>query len=417
MGLHTPGSWYTWSEERWSPGLSTSGPRRARQPLTVRAYVPRELAGLELRLSQQTLTAVSDAEVQIALAQAHADRVGVATIAVQLLRSEAIASSQMEGISTPGNRALARALIKSDVGQGLPTAPAAATIANVMAVRDAYARAAATEGPMMVADITATHAQIAKSDRWLAAHAGELRDAQNWIGRDPVTPAGADFVPPPARLVEPLLQDLCAWCSRSDVSPMLQAAVAHAQFETIHPFADGNGRVGRTLIGELLCRGGLVRDVIPPTSLVLSGQREAYVAALTAWRFESDGPDRWITLLAEAAERAARASIGLADQVASLQSSWRRRVAHRRSDSAAQALIDLLPAHPMITVKIAAELLNRTYESGRVALQQLEADGILAQVTLGRRNRAYETTGLFALVDDLERELSGGLLRVATTSD
>ena len=370
-----------------------------------------------MRLSQQTLTAVSDAEVQIALAQAHADRFGVATIAVQLLRSEAIASSQIEGTSTPGNRALARALIKSDVGQGLPTAPAAATIANVMAVRDAYARAAAAEGPMMVADIIATHAQVAKSDRWLAARAGELRDAQNWIGRDPVTPAGADFVPPPARLVEPLLQDLCAWCSRSDVSPMLQAAVAHAQFETIHPFAGGNGRVGRTLIGELLCRGGLVRDVIPPTSLVLSGQREAYVAALTAWRFEPDGPDRWITLLAEAAERAARASIGLADQVASLQSSWRERVAHRRSDSAAQALIDLLPAHPMITVKIAAELLNRTYESGRVALQQLEADGVLAQVTLGRRNRAYETTGLFALVDDLERELSGGMLHVGMTSD
>ncbi|MEJ7798686.1 MAG: Fic family protein [Solirubrobacteraceae bacterium] len=377
--------------------------------------MPSSLADLDLRLSQQTLTAVADAEVQIAGAQAHADRVGVSTIAVQLLRSEAIASSQIEGITTPGNRALARALIKSDAEQGRPSGPAAATIANVLAVRDAYERAGRAKGPMTTHDIVATHAAIARSDRWLSAHAGVVRETQNWIGRDPITPVGAEFIPPPAHMVPGLLQDLCAYCSRSDVSPMLQAAAAHAQFETIHPFADGNGRVGRTLIGEILCRGGLARDVIPPTSLVLCGRREGYVAELTAWRFDADGPDRWITLLAEATERAARGSIELANRVAALQATWRSLAAHRRADSGARALIDLLPAHPMITAEIAAGLLGRTYETGRVALAQLEADGVLAEVTLGRRNRAYETVGLFALVDELERDLSDGHVNAAAT--
>lgn len=351
----------------------------------------------------------------MAAAQAHADRVGVSTIAGQLMRSEAIASSQMEGIATPGNRALARALMNADAGPGRPTAPAAATMANIAAVRGAYERAVVSNGPLLTEDIKATHAAIAQSDRWLLQHAGQVRESQNWIGFDSATPVGAEFVPPPARLVEELLEDLSAFCSRTDVSPMLQAAVAHAQFETIHPFADGNGRVGRTLIGEILCRGGLAREVVPPTSLVLAGDREAYVAGLTSWRFDDEGPDRWITLLAEAVEQAATGSIQLADEVAHLQRTWQRASAHRRSDATTRALIPLLPAHPMITAETAARLLGRSYETGRVAVQQLEVDGVLAQVTIGKRNRAYETVGLFALVDKLEHQLSAGRIRTATT--
>ena len=358
---------------------------------------------------------MADAEVRVATAQAHADHVGVSTIAGQLMRSEAIASSQMEGIATPGNRVLARALMQADAGRGRPTAPAVATMANVAAVRGAYERAVASQAPLVPDDIKATHAAIAQSDRWLLQHAGQIRESQSWIGFDSATPVGAEFVPPPARLVDALLDDLCVFCSRADVSPMLQAAVAHAQFETIHPFADGNGRVGRTLIGEILCRGGLARDVIPPTSLVLAGHREAYVAGLTSWRFDADGPDRWITLLAEAVDEAAAGSMRLADGVAELQRSWQQACAHRRADSAARALVPLLPGHPMITPNTAARLIGRSYETGRVALAQLDADGVLTQVTIGRRNRAYETVGLFALVDELERDLSRGRIQTAAT--
>lgn len=401
-------------DELWEPDLSRGGPRRARVPVWIRAYVPAKLAGRSFALSERATTALSDAESAVVTAQAHVDRVGVSTIAVQLMRSEAIASSQMEGVITPGHRALARALVKAD-GDGKPvlTGPATATIANVRAVRSAYERAAGAAGPMTVADLMHTHALIAQADRWLARHAGQARTSQNWIGSDSQTPAGAEFVPPPARMLDGLLDDLCAFCSRADLSPMLRAAVAHAQFETLHPFADGNGRAGRVLIGELLCRGGLAGAVVPPTSLVLAGQRDLYVDALTAWRFSPDGPNRWVSFLSEAVEAAARASRRLADDVADLKKQWHARSAHRRVDSSARALIDHLPGTPILTAETAANLLGRSYETGRAAVAALQDDGVLAQVTLGRRNRAWECVGLFALVDELERRVSGGAIRIA----
>jgi Fic family protein len=406
---------YTLLEEHWVPEPTRSGPRRARVPVTVTAYLPAPLSTLELRVGEATLTAISDAERMIANAQAHADRVGVSTIALQLMRSEAIASSQIEGIPTPSSRALAKVLAKTRGDDFDPTGPAAATVANLHAVRGAYARAAAAAGPMTVADIQATHSALARADRWLAARSGELRQSQNWIGRDPHTPVGADFVPPPHRFLPDLLEDLCVYCSRRDVSPLLQAAVAHAQFETLHPFPDGNGRVGRTIIGEILCRGALARDVLPPVSLVLSGQRAAYVEALTAWRYDDDGPDRWISLLADAAYQAAQASIRLADEVAALQQQWRDSGPRRRRDSAAAKIIDLLPAHPVLTAAHAAEIAAVSEQAARAALNQLERDGVLAQITLGRRNRAWESVGLFALVDEIERTVSGGAVDAAGT--
>lgn len=403
-------------EELWEPDPAGAGPRRSRVPVRIRAYVPARLVGRRFSLSEHATTALSDAESAVVAAQAHAERVGVSTIAVQLMRSEAVASSQMEGVTTPGHRALARALVRADGSDGaVLTGPATATIANVRAVRSAYERAAASEGPMTVADLTRTHAMVAQADRWLAQHAGQIRTAQNWIGEDPQTPAGADFVPPPARMLDGLLEDLCAFCSRDDLSPMLRAAVAHAQFETLHPFADGNGRAGRVLIGELLCRGELAGAVVPPTSLVLFGQRDRYVAELTAWRFSPDGPDRWVSFLSEAVEAAARASQELANDVAELKKRWQGMSGHRRSDSSARALIDHLPGTPILSVETAAGLVGRSYETGRAAVAALEEDGVLAQVTLGRRNRAWECVGLFALADELERRLSGGAVQVAET--
>ncbi len=409
MGATTQG--YVEVDELWEPDPARGGPRRARVPVRIRAYVPARLADRSFSLSEQATTALSDAESAVVAAQAHADQVGVSTVAVQLMRSEAVASSQIEGVSTPGHRALARALVKADgEGRTMLPGPATATIANVRAVRFAYERAATASGPMTVEDLTRTHALVAQADRWLAQHAGQIRDVQNWIGRDPQTPAGADFVPPPARMLPELMEDLCAFCSREELSPMLRAAVAHAQFETLHPFADGNGRAGRVLIGEMLCRGGLARAVVPPTSLALSGQRERYVDELTAWRVAADGPDRWVTFLSEAVEAAARASQGLADDVARLKEEWHAMSAKRRSDSSARALIDHLPGTPVLSVETAAALLGKPYETARTAVASLEEDGVLAQVTLGRRNRAWECVGLFALVDDLERTLSAGVV-------
>jgi hypothetical protein len=235
----------------------------------------------------------------------------------------------------------------------------------------------------------------------LAKHAGQVRTRQNWIGRDPYTPAGADFIPPPARHVKTLVDDLCDYLNRQDIPPLIQAAVAHVQFETIHPFVDGNGRVGRSLIGAVLARRDVCTDVIPPVSLALSREREAYVEALTAWRFDEGGAAHGISLLARSAEDAALASARLAAQVDELQDNWREQAGRPRADSAAVAVIELLPAYPILNAEKVAQITGRSDVSARNALNHLEDAGVLQRVTVGKRNRMWESTGLFALVDEL----------------
>jgi Fic family protein len=259
------------------------------------------------------------------------------------------------------------------------------------------------------------HRRLATADRRLSADAGQVRTLQNWIGRDPYTPVAADFIPPPAGDVPELLDDLCAYASRDDIAPAIQAAAVHAQFETIHPFADGNGRVGRSLIGAILVRRQICRDVIPPVSLVLARDRDAYISALTTWRFETDGYRHWIVELATACEAAALASARLAGQVADLQDRWRDAAGKPRRDSAAAAIIDALPAYPILDAGSAATLTGRSEVAARQALNSLTDRGVPEQVTVGKRNRMWESVGLFALIDEMERELSAGLRGAAAT--
>lgn len=394
-------------EELWqpSPEAVTGVPKRARTAVRIKAHVPAALASLEVRLDGPTMQAVIDAQDAVVDAQRHADKVGVTTIAQQLLRSEAIASSQMEGIEAPSHRALAKAVAGQ---QHRPVAQA--VIANVEAVRWVYGWAASAAPEPFSSDVIRTiHARLSEGDRFLAAHAGTIRTSQNWIGRDPHTPAAADFVPPPPRHVKALVGELCEFANRSDLPPLMQAALVHLQFETVHPFVDGNGRVGRSLIGAILARRGVCRDVIPPISLVLARAPQAYVDALMAARFDDDGGlERWIGLLAQATETAALASTRLAGKVSDLQGAWREQAGAPRRDSAAAAIIDALPAHPIIDADRAAEVSGRSLAAARNALNQLEQAGVLAKVTVGKRNRMWESTGLFALVDDMERELSAG---------
>ncbi len=151
--------------------------------------------------------------------------------------------------------------------------------------------------------------------------AGTIRDRQNWIGGNAYNPGRADFVPPPPEYVKELMADLVAFVNRSDLPPAVQAAIAHAQFETIHPFADGNGRVGRALVHVVLRRRSLAPRYVPPVSLVLAADAKAYVAGLTAFREER--PANWILLFAQTLEQTAVKASELATRLAALQKMWR----------------------------------------------------------------------------------------------
>ena len=248
----------------------------------------------------------------------------------------------------------------------------------------------------------------------LQEYGGRLRDQQNWIGGSGYNPCAAAFVPPPPEVVKDLFEDLCAFASADVWSPLIQAAVTHAQFETIHPFVDGNGRVGRALIHLVLRRRGLGLRVQPPISLVLATWPSAYVAGLTATRYigqpdsadARDGLDRWVALAAAACLRAAGDAARFEEQVQAIQTEWLERVGPARRDSALRLLIDALSEAPVLTTSVAAELIGRSLRATSHAMDQLVREGILVQITVGRGNRAFEAPQLIEAFMAVERGLA-----------
>jgi len=232
---------------------------------------------------------------------------------------------------------------------------------------------------------------------------GEIRKEQNWIGGAASSPRGAEFIPPPPEFVPELIDDLCAFCNRVDLPAAIQAAIAHVQFETIHPFFDGNGRVGRALILIILRRRGLAKTYLPPVSLALAGEAERYVAGLTSWRRGNE--EDWYTVFADALFRASDGARQFAARVAELQRHWMLRAGNPRKGSGPLRLIELLPAQPIVNAKTATQLLGGTEERARIAIRRLEEAGVLRQATVGRRNRAWECLGLFDQLDRFERDL------------
>jgi Fic family protein len=199
-----------------------------------------------------------------------------------------------------------------------------------------------------------------------------------------------------------LMDDLCAFAVRDDLPAVLQAALAHAHFETIHPFADGNGRIGRIVILLVLRRRGVIPRLVPPVSLVLLAHQQAYVDALQSYRLTSRAP--WLSLFVDACTIAATGADDLARRIAVLQEQWREAAKRPRRDSAAEHLIELLPATPVLNLEVARSLTGRSDQATLTALRALETAGVLRETTAGRRNRVWESVGLFALLDEFERD-------------
>ncbi len=357
---------------------------------------------MEIRLDGALAALVSEAE-QALVALNNEGGPALVPLARLLLRTESIASSKVEGLQL-GVRELARAEAKAESGT-TPGPTALEVLANidamVLAVECAAERTRFGEN-----EILAIHRRLLER----TVHqriAGQFRSSQNWIGGNDYTPCGAEFVPPPPNVVKPLLTDLCEAINDDTLPPLVQAALVHAQFETIHPFDDGNGRTGRALVQVVLKRRGIAHEFVPPISVVFAGARSQYIAGLMRFRNDgAEGVNAWIEHFAMATLRAARlARVYIAD-VRSLQQHWRERLRASasvpRADAAAWAIIDLLPAHPMISAPVATAVTQRSKSRIYEALDQLAAAGVILPLSSGQRNRWWEATGLFDLIEQLE---------------
>jgi Fic family protein len=211
-----------------------------------------------------------------------------------------------------------------------------------------------------------------------------------------------------------LLEDLCAFVNDDSLPAVAQAAIAHAQFETIHPFVDGNGRTGRALIHVVLRRRGVAPRILPPISLVLATWSRSYVEGLTATRYRGradsaaahDGINHWIGLFAAACRRAVDDAVAFEERVTSIQDDWRSAVGVIRKGSAVELLVGALPGAPVLSVSSAASLISRSFQATNEAMTRLEAAGVVRQVNVGRRNRAFEAPAIIDAFTALERQLA-----------
>lgn len=319
-------------------------------------------------------------------------------LARQLLRAEAVASSKIEGLELSHRRLAEAAFDPEDTSRN-----ARSVLGNVRAMEEAILLASGSKR-FTVDTIRGIHRRLFEGTAD-APLAGRIRDSQNWIGGRGDNPYGADFVPVPEDRVLPLLEDLCRFVARDDLPAIAQAAIAHAQFETIHPFEDGNGRVGRCLIHFVLRRRGVASSFVPPISPVLAANDRAYVEGLTTYRARQDAV--WCGFFARATKIACEGAVSLGKQIEALKDEWRAKADRPRTDSAAAKLIELLPVHPVLNLASATEVLGVSHQAAGAAIARLEAAGVLEEITKRKWDRSWECVGLFRILDAFERDLAG----------
>ncbi len=383
------GSWPALgTEERaWQSKISpdlVSARVRQRHSGPYRAALVPEIADQVLTLPADVATLAEDASVEIARFDAELGA-EVAPFASVLLRSESASSSKIENL-TSGAKSIALAELGSKDKRN-----ATEIVGNVAAMVAALALADRLDEDAILAMHAALLADVQPEI------AGRWREEQVWIGGDSFGPHGAAFIPPHHDHVPALMADLVKFTRRADLPLLSQAAIAHAQFETIHPFPDGNGRTGRALIHAMLRGHGLTRNVTVPVSAGLLTDTNGYFDALTAYR-EGD-PAPIVEKLANASFAAAANGRQLVLDLREIRQGWDDKIKARRGATAWQ-LADVLLRQPVIDTPTVARELGVTPQNALRAITPLAEADILEEFTGFARNRMWQSREVLDALDD-----------------
>ena len=254
-----------------------------------------------------------------------------------LIQTESVSSSKIEQVDA-ATEDFARAIAGSRANESA-TSMVAATAALTEMVASA-----GRAGAISLTEILAAHRTLMRDDPVDGRYAGQMREVQNWISGSDYSPRGAVHIPPPPETVPSYLDDLLRYANRDDVPPLVQAAVVHAQFESIHPFTDGNGRIGRALINAVLRRRGVTRATVVPIATVMVADRDGYFRLVNNYRKGELGP--FVRSLVTSTTIATEESRRTAERFRDLPSEWRDLV-KPRTGSALEALIENLLEHPV----------------------------------------------------------------------
>ncbi len=364
----------------WEPmeGLS----RRQRRYGTYRAAVVPEIAEIDPRVTTDTAALLDEASIEIARFDAEMGG-EIAPFAAVLLRTESASSSEIEHLT-----ASTKAIALAELGD---TSKRNATeiVANTSAMKAAIRLADSLDGDSV---LQMHRALFGDDDPRIPG--GRWRTEPVWIGGS--TPHSAVFVPPRHERVVPAIADLTSFMARDDIPVLTQAAVAHAQFETIHPFPDGNGRTGRALIHSMLRGKELTKNVTVPVSAGLLTDPDRYFTALTAYR---DGDIEPIARsIAEASLRAVAGGRRLVGEIRAITTSWAGRITGRR-DSASHRILTELARHPVMDTAFVQRELNISPSAARRAFAELEAAGVVVEFSGMKRNRCWRSDEVLAALD------------------
>jgi Fic family protein len=354
---------------------------------SVRAFVPNPLPpepglaeeeGLQ-RLHQEALLAVGRLDGASTLLP---DR---SLFLYSYVRKEAVLSSQIEGTQSSISDLL---LFELDEAPGAPLDDVVEVSNYVAALHHGLARLA--EGfPLSNRLIREIHEVLLSRGRGSGKDPGRFRRSQNWLGG--TRPGNAAFVPPPATEVEECMAALERFlhAENDSLSALQRAGLAHVQFETIHPFLDGNGRVGRLLITLLLCAAGVLREPLLYLSLYLKENRATYYDLLDRVRREGDW-EAWMTFFLEGVRQVADAAVATAERLSEMFRADRRRIETigRRAGSALR-VHEALEARPVLTLSALRDRTGLTFPTVSAAMDRLVDLDIARELTGKRRNRVY----------------------------
>jgi Fic family protein len=386
-------SWPEFAAEpvAWEPdaSLPVSRRQRLRNRGSYQGAVAPLIAKQQLAVSSRVLALADEAVTEIARFDVELGQM-IAPFASILLRSEAASSSQIENLT-----ASPAAIIRAEIGL-----KESVNSSLIVSNQRAMSAAVAASSSLSLETLLLMHQVLL--EKFDPQHAGRLREVPVWIGGDAFGPHLAHYVAPKADAVPELMADLLAFCGRDDLPGLVLVAIAHAQFESIHPFTDGNGRTGRALVQVLLNRLGISQSVMVPVSAGLLHDTANYYAALD--RYRAGDPEPVIEVFAKAALLAVTRGRVLALELQRVRTAWDQQL-NLRSDAGALRLLDELLGTPVINRSRATALLGISPANAQLAIDKLVAVGILTQQGTGQRNRIWQALDVLGALDDFALSL------------
>lgn len=366
------------------------------------AFVPNPLEP-ELQLDMPLVKALSDADRALSELAGTARRLPNPHLLIRpFMRREAVLSSRIEGTQA----SLSDLLFFEAAGSREPKVPDVREVRNyVQALEFGLARLG--DLPLSLRLIRELHEQLMRGVRGETQTPGEFRRSQNWIGPPGCTLMDATYVPPPVEEMRDSLDQFEKYLhSQSELPPLIRLALVHYQFEAIHPFLDGNGRIGRLLISLLMCTEGLLPHPLLYLSAYFEKNRSDYYELLLGITQRGEWIP-WVRFFLRAVATQARDAIARTDDLLGLWGKYRERLQGARASALLLSLVDQLFAFPVITTRMAAEVLSVTPRSAQLNINKLVEANILHEATGQKRNRIYVGHEVFAIINRGEGRESG----------